>query len=367
MWHILQQVATVASCKPQDHKFDRWLNVSTVTIRMTKSHSKHHKKKEFNSASSAGHGFKNRYSLQDNQERSHPSKRDHHPNQKKLSSNDQQLLKQPSKIFLKSTDEIFDPAIVAKYMLWETSSKAGPGLNNHGNTCFLNSTLQCLLHTPALSQILLKESQMALRGLDRNSSQQTILQYYQRLVVDVWTPSSKRKTLSPRTMVQNIRRVGKQFRPNRQEDAHEYLRQLLDCMHEEILKAHNIKTSDGKIAETTFISRVFGGYLRNELKCSVCTFSSKTYNHFLDLSLEVTGGVSDVTSALKAFIKIEKLSSGNEWFCDQCKKKVKASKQMTINKSPNVLVLHLKRFSFGGVSGKINKNISKKNISYNLL
>ena len=37
-------------------------------------------------------------------------------------------------------------------------------------------------------------------------------------------------------MVQNIRRVGKQFRPMRQEDAHEYLRQLLDCMHEEILK-----------------------------------------------------------------------------------------------------------------------------------
>jgi ubiquitin carboxyl-terminal hydrolase 36/42 len=108
-------------------------------------------------------------------------------------------------------------------------------------------------------------------------------------------------------------------------------RQLLDCMHEETLKAHNVKISDGKVAETTLISRVFGGYLRNELKCSVCTYSSKTYNHFLDLSLEITAG-SDVKSALSAFIKVEKLSSGNEWFCEGCKKKVKASKQMTINK-----------------------------------
>lgn len=39
-------------------------------------------------------------------------------------------------------------------------------------------------------------------------------------------------------MVSNIKRVGKQFKPLRQEDAHEYLRQLLDCMHEEILKGN---------------------------------------------------------------------------------------------------------------------------------
>ena len=108
----------------------------------------------------------------------------------------------------------------------------------------------------------------------------------------MWTPTTPKKSMSPKSMVQNIRRVGKQFRPNRQEDAHEYLRQLLDCMHEEIMKANNVKTSDGKLAETSLISRVFGGYLRNELKCSKCTFSSKTYNHFQDLSLEITGGIS---------------------------------------------------------------------------
>jgi ubiquitin carboxyl-terminal hydrolase 36/42 len=103
-------------------------------------------------------------------------------------------------------------------------------------------------------------------------------------------------------MVQSIRRVGKQFRPHRQEDAHEYLRQLLDCMHEEILKANNVKISDGKVAETTLISRVFGGSLRNELKCLSCRFSSKTYNHFQDLSLEISGGISSGDFIHKKFI-----------------------------------------------------------------
>jgi ubiquitin carboxyl-terminal hydrolase 36/42 len=123
-------------------------------------------------------------------------------------------------------------------------------------------------------------------------------------------------------MVQSIRMVSKHFRPMHQEDAHEYLRQLLDCMHEEILKSKGLKLSNGNLAETTMISRVFGGYLRNELKCQSCNYSSKTYNHFQDLSLDVYQGISSIQSAISAFIRPEKLGVGNEWKCDGCNKRV---------------------------------------------
>eukprot|EP01041_Mallomonas_annulata_P000991 gene991-1939_t len=242
------------------------------------------------------------------------------------------------------------PSIVASLMQWKKIVRGGTGLYNQGNTCFLNSILQCLLYTPPLSQGLLDESLSNI--IFRNLSQRSVLRYYHKVVTDVWS-STPSKVVSPRLLVQNIRQVGRQFRPMRQEDAHEFLRQLIDTMHEEILKANNIKLSDGKISETSFISRIFGGHLRSELKCPLCPYKSHTYNHFQDLSLEVTGKIRSVTEALEAFMKKEKLDIGNEWKCDGCKKKVAASKQLSIARSPPVLVLHLKRFAFGNTNGKI--------------
>lgn len=174
---------------------------------------------------------------------------------------------------------------------------------------------------------------------------------------EVWSKDAP-KSISPRGMVQTIRKVGKQFRPMRQEDAHEYLRQLIDCMHEEQLKAGHMKFSThGKLCETTLMSRLFGGYFRNELRCSCCGYVSRTYNQFLDLSLEVMKNVSSVTDALNGFQRKEVLGKGNEWKCEKCNKKVQATKQMTVHIAPATLVLHLKRFSFGGMFSKVNKHI----------
>lgn len=81
---------------------------------------------------------------------------------------------------IKPTIEILSNKIVTDNMQWQSSSRSGPGLINHGNTCFLNSTLQCLLHTPALTQILLKESKLALRSLDQGNHQNSMTRIYKK-------------------------------------------------------------------------------------------------------------------------------------------------------------------------------------------
>jgi len=148
-------------------------------------------------------------------------------------------------------------------------------------------------------------------------------------VSEIWTNSSDglHQTLTPKLLLRDLRKVGKHFRHMRQEDAHEYLIHLLDFMHEEILKANNVKITDEKIARTTFIYRIFGGNLCNELKCSDCNYSSKTFNPFLDLSLDIGGGIKSVHAALQSFTKTERLTAGNEWKCEGCKHKVKVFKR----------------------------------------
>jgi ubiquitin carboxyl-terminal hydrolase 36/42 len=225
---------------------------------------------------------------------------------------------------------LFPMNVVTKYLRWNSLHRVGPGFHNEGNTCFLNSTLQCLLYLAPFSQCLLDESALALKNIskantDERKHERTVIELYNNLVKDVWQGSHAGRAIAPKGMISCIRRVGKQFKPFRQEDAHEYLRQLLDCMHEEILKFNRLKTSDGKKAETSVVSRVFGGYLCNTLTCTRCQYTSKTYNHFQDLSLEIRQGINSVSDAIQAFTKIENLTQGNEWKCDGCKNKVKVN------------------------------------------
>lgn len=70
--------------------------------------------------------------------------------------------------------------------------------------------------------------------------------------------------VTPLTLHASIR-----FRLGRQEDAHEYLRCVLDAMHEAFLK-HIKPKPPPELASTTFIHRIFGGKLRSEVGGCCC-------------------------------------------------------------------------------------------------
>ena len=218
---------------------------------------------------------------------------------------------------------LFSRSVVLECSRWKSGlTGAGPGFFNIGTTCYINCVLQCLVHTPALVQVIIYHSESVLHGFANTSD--SILGHFHNLVCQVW-PRSQPSIIPifPRDMVVSIKRVGPQFEPSRQEDAHEYLRQLLDCVHEEVLKARGVKSSDSKIAETSVISRVFGGYMCNTLTCMQCQYVSKTFDHFMDISLDINQGVESISDAIDAFTKPEYLSAGHEWKCGKCEHKVK--------------------------------------------
>lgn len=233
---------------------------------------------------------------------------------------------------------------------WTPAPRIGAGLSNLGNTCFLNSVLQCLTYTPPLAGYL-DSGQHKATCRAAGFCAMCALQEHVRQAL-----ASSGGAVSPSTLVKNLRCISKSFRMWRQEDAHEYLRCLIEGLHNCCLPP-GVKSNSAVSQERSLIHKIFGGRLRSQVKCTVCLTCSNTYDPLLDLSLEIVRADS-LTKALNRFTAVEALEGDNKYHCSHCNKKVRALKQFTIDKPPNILTIQFKRFSSTGSSGgKIDKKI----------
>ena len=236
-------------------------------------------------------------------------------------------------------------------MEWQIVSKIGSGLQNLGNTCFLNAVLQCLTYTPALANFFLNNEHQKHKNL---SSGFNSLYEMGNLVKNTLVHSkNKHHAVPPTAFVKNIRALSKTFKKGRQEDSHEFARCLLDSMHKRccMLDQNGKKFGanpidpESKQAETTFIWRIFGGQLRSCVTCQSCGRESVKLDPCMDVSLECAK-VKSLEQALKLFTRVEVLDGDNKYRCEGCKKLSRARKQFSVDKAPNVLQIQLKRFEF---------------------
>jgi ubiquitin carboxyl-terminal hydrolase 36/42 len=267
-----------------------------------------------------------------------------------------------------------DEQMVLEAYRWHHENQRSPrGFHNLGNTCYLNSTLQCLAHVPPFCQTLvaISEKKMKRRRDGNLFKGQRVTSYLSSLFRQAHGLSSSSApmggAIAPRNLVGALPLIGScgskggyMFRPGRQEDAHEFLVHLLDTMNDGELRAAGINQHasgwrDGlpvsRLDETTFVHRIFGGYFRSQVCCPKCNYRSNTYDPFLDLSLEISKKSSNsVLQALLQFTRKETLDSENKWKCDGCKKYVCPTKQLTVFRPPLALCIQLKRFAFNGGS-----------------
>ncbi|EPY49979.1 ubiquitin carboxy terminal hydrolase Ubp16 [Schizosaccharomyces cryophilus OY26] len=235
---------------------------------------------------------------------------------------------------------------------WQSVLQNAPGLVNLGNTCFMNSVLQLMTHTPPLVHYLLS----AQHSMSCRLNACVLCKMEQHVARAFPNKGAKRASAFKPSGIQGMLKViASHFRPYRQEDAHEFLRYLVDAWQKSCLQ--NFKNLDHPSRETSVVHRIFGGYLRQQILCSVCKKPSNTYQALLDLSVEAKG--ASVLDCLKHFVQAEKLIKQNRYRCSHCKKLVDATKTMTVYRAPNILTIHFKRFTFNGYnSTKIGKHIS---------
>jgi ubiquitin carboxyl-terminal hydrolase 10 len=162
-----------------------------------------------------------------------------------------------------------------------------------------------------------------------------------------------------------------------QEDSHEYFMSLLSRLQEDSTpKGH-------KLNEST-IYDIFGGLLNQSVTCKSCGHVSKTNQEFYDLSLHLgnsrknsqTGDGNSlpqeeetvkqrysIQKSINDFfspelIKTDK-SDKSGYVCENCKKRTNAIKISSIDRAPETLLVHLKRFRFNGSSSsKVKQGVS---------
>ncbi|CAF0787656.1 unnamed protein product [Rotaria sp. Silwood1] len=118
------------------------------------------------------------------------------------------------------------------------------GLTNLGNTCFMNSALQCLSNIPEFTRRIL---------LFGNEINAPIIGAYSALIKTMW--SGEHVVAVPSSLLLNISENLPRFRQYRQQDAQEFMNYFLHIIHQELTN------------EKTLITDLFYGRIQSSVKC----------------------------------------------------------------------------------------------------
>lgn len=179
------------------------------------------------------------------------------------------------------------------------------GIANLGNTCYMCAALQCLSHTPLLRHFFISgRFQSELNRSNPLGTGGIIAQEFAHLMKMLW---SSKGHVAPSRFKKSLGKCKAQFSGNDQNDAQEFLAELLDMLHEDLnrvaVKRYIEAPSDEGAERMTFTQQaeeawsrhiarnrsvlvdLFQGQLCSEISCPCCSKVSRTFDPFMFLSV----------------------------------------------------------------------------------
>jgi len=258
------------------------------------------------------------------------------------------------------------------------------GLKNIGNTCFMNTGLQCLAHIEPLVQYFLgSDFKQEVSVTNPANLKGQIAQSFSSLLKALW--QSEQDVYDPRTFRKTLKKIAPHLiEGDEQQDVQEFLAFCIDGLHEELNRVKKppkkndeedskLVTKGADFAASlawmrdleraqSFLVDLMQGQLRSSLTCSKCGHQSSRFDPFMYLSVPVSQEMSNVTDCISEYIQPEELTGDERWYCEKCKAKVDARKKIDLWTLPPVLVLHLKRFEYDPSTQQFEKTANRLNM-----
>jgi ubiquitin carboxyl-terminal hydrolase 8 len=251
-----------------------------------------------------------------------------------------------------------------------------PGLNNMGNTCFMNSCLQILLHTYEFIEVI--NSEKIYRLARTKMAEHEIFKEWNALTYEMYTTNEP--AITPVSFVQAIHNVAVKnkreiFAGWAQNDVSEFLLFLLESIHQVICRPIKMKvngievTNIDKIAMSSYLmlQRIYTKEYSEIMEIFYGTYVSTIYSangkklhsivpeHYFMVDLPIPfkeNGIITLYDCLDAFVSNEYLTGENMWMNEKTNKKEEVIKKISFWSFPNVLTIALKRFSPDGLYKK---------------
>lgn len=248
-------------------------------------------------------------------------------------------------------------------------NKGLSGIVNVGNTCYMNSVIQCISHTHDLTKYILTNDYQ--NDVDIRKKEYKLTDEYIRILKALWSSNC---TIKPVSFKVTLAKLNKQYANTMQQDSHEFLIYMIDIIHKTLSYQVNInyngnpqndddnnaisaiKTwSDTFSKEYSYLTELFYGQYHSELKCDKCENIFNNFDPFCYLSLPINGKKT-LDECFDEFTKKETLDVDNKWKCGKCNENTSPDKKIYIWSSPKMLIIQLKRFDYMG--NKLNHNVT---------